>query len=119
MLIGTADPLGNVTTATYDAVGRATDIVDSLGNAAGGVPAEHTTQYVYDPEDRVRFVKLPAPQAGGAQLVTESRYDAVGNRDRPDRRRRPGHDLRLRRARWPLPGQGEPERLALNSGPIG
>jgi YD repeat-containing protein len=79
MLIGTSDALGNVTTTTYDAVGRATSTVDPLGNAVGGVPTDHTTQYVYDTEDRLRFAKAPAPQAGGAQLVIETRYDAVGN----------------------------------------
>ena len=42
--------------------------------------ADHRTDYVYDQEDRVRFVKLPPPVAGGAQRVTETRYDEVGNR---------------------------------------
>jgi YD repeat-containing protein len=56
-----------------------TSSVDPLGNATGGVPADHRTDYVYDKEDRIRFVKLPAPAAGGAQLVSETRYDEVGN----------------------------------------
>ena len=73
------DPLGNATTFDYDAVGRLTSSVDPLGNAAGGVPAEHRTEFSYDKEDRVRFVKLPAPTAGGSQLVSETRYDDVGN----------------------------------------
>ena len=79
LLSGTTDALGNFTTFDYDAVGRLTSTVDANGNAAGGVPADHTTNYVYDKEDRVRFVKLPAPIAGGAQLVNETRYDEVGN----------------------------------------
>ncbi len=80
MLTATADALGNTTTYEYDLVGRRTKVVDPLGNAAGGVAAEHATEYIYDIEDRVRFLNAPAPQAGGTQLVTEYRYDAVGNR---------------------------------------
>jgi YD repeat-containing protein len=75
------DPLGHKTTYDYDAVGRRTSRVDPLGYAAGGVPAEHTWEYQYDAEDRLRFAKAPAPSAGGSQLVTEFRYDAVGNRE--------------------------------------
>jgi len=79
MLAGVTDALGNTTTYAYDPVGRQTSVVDPLGNAAGGVPADHRTDYGYDNEDRVRFVRLPAPVAGGSQLVTETRYDEVGN----------------------------------------
>jgi YD repeat-containing protein len=68
------------TTHTYDCVGRRTSMVDPLGNASGGVPAQHTWEYTYDNEDRPRLTKAPAPQAGGGQLVTDFRYDAVGNR---------------------------------------
>ena len=78
-LTSLADALGNTTTYDYDAVGRVTAIVDPNGNAGGGMPADHTTNVVYDKEDRTRFAKLPAPTAGGAQLVTETRYDEVGN----------------------------------------
>lgn len=66
-------------TYDYDAVGRLISAVDPLGNASGGVATEHRTEYVYDKEDRIRFLKQPAPTAGGAQLVTETRYDEVGN----------------------------------------
>ncbi len=74
------DPLGNKTSYDYDAVGRRINMVDPLGNATGGVPAEHRWEYSYDKEDRPTFVKAPPPAAGGQQLITESRYDAVGNR---------------------------------------
>ncbi|MBA3877338.1 MAG: hypothetical protein C0498_10435, partial [Anaerolinea sp.] len=80
MLVGATDALGNTITYEYDPVGRQTKVVDPLGNAAGGVPGEHTTEYVYDNEDRVRFVTLPPPTAGGSPLVSETRYDEVGNR---------------------------------------
>lgn len=80
MLIATADALGNTTTYVYDAVGRLTSSVDPLGNAAGGVPAEHTSTITYDKQDRVRFTSAPAPQPGGSPLTTELRYDEVGNR---------------------------------------
>ena len=73
------DPLGNRTSFAYDAVGRLTSTVDPLGNAAGGVPAEHTTTLSYDQEDRLRFRALPAPVAGAAGLTEETRYDAAGN----------------------------------------
>lgn len=72
MLASVADALGNTTTYGYDALGRPLSVVDPLGNAAGGVPADHRTDYVYDNEDRTRFVRLPAPSAGGAQLVSET-----------------------------------------------
>ncbi len=80
LLVSTADPLGRTTTFGYDAVGRRTSMVDPLGNASGGVAADHTTAWTYDNEDRVRFGRRAAPQAGGAALSTESRFDAVGNR---------------------------------------
>jgi RHS repeat-associated protein len=80
MLLSTTDPLGNKSTFGYDAVGRRTSMVDPNGNATGGVPADHTWLSEYDAEDRLRFSRAPAPAAGGARLVTEHRYDAVGNR---------------------------------------
>ena len=80
LLQSTTDPLGNTTTYDYDSVGRRTSMVDPNGNAAGGVPSQHTWTYVYDNEDRLRFTYAPAPTPGGSQLVTEYRYDPVGNR---------------------------------------
>ncbi len=79
LLKDVTDPLGNKSSFTYDSVGRLISSVDPLGNAAGGIAAEHTTTTTYDNEYRVRFLRLPAPKAGGAQLVTETRYDEVGN----------------------------------------
>jgi YD repeat-containing protein len=79
MLESATDALGNKTTYDYDAVGRLASSVDPVGNAVGGVPADHRTELTYDKEDRIRLVKLPAPSAGGAQLVTDTRYDEVGN----------------------------------------
>jgi RHS repeat-associated protein len=79
LLSSAADALGDLTTFDYDLVGRLVSVIDPNGNAVGGVPADHTTNYVYDKEDRTRFVKLPAPAAGGTQLVSETRYDEVGN----------------------------------------
>jgi len=79
LLKDVTDALGNKVSYTYDIVGRLTSVVDPLGNAAGGVPADHTTTFSYDNEDRLRFERLPAAAAGGTQLVTETRYDEVGN----------------------------------------
>lgn len=80
MLVQEVSPLGGTTTYQHDSVGRLTSMVDPSGNAVGGIPADHTWQYVYDNEDRQRFLKTPPPLAGGSQLVTEFRYDAVGNK---------------------------------------
>jgi RHS repeat-associated protein len=79
LLKDVTDALGNRTSYAYDPVGRVTSIVDPLGNATGGVPAEHTTTFAYDREDRLRLRTLPAPVAGATGLVDETRYDAVGN----------------------------------------
>lgn len=79
LLKDVTDPLGNKTSYAYDPVGRLTSSVGPLGNAAGGVPADHTSTYTYDNEDRLRFRTLPAPLAGGSGLADETRYDAVGN----------------------------------------
>jgi YD repeat-containing protein len=56
-------------------------MVDPNGNASGGTPADHRWEYEYDAENRLRFTRAPAPQfgQGTSQLVTESRYDGVGN----------------------------------------
>ncbi len=80
MLQSVADPLGNVTTYDYDAVGRRTSMVDPNGNATGANPTEHTWTYEYDRKDHLRFSRAPAPQVGGSALVSESRYDEVGNK---------------------------------------
>lgn len=79
MLESVRTPSGAVTTFDYDAVGRLVKMVDPRGNEASAVPVEHTWEYVYDDEDRQRFTIAPAPVPGQAQLVSELRYDAVGN----------------------------------------
>lgn len=47
------DPIDGVTTFTVDARGFVTAAVDPLGNAPGGVPAEHTSTATYDDMGRV------------------------------------------------------------------
>lgn len=80
MLESVTIPSGAVTKYDYDAIGQQISMTDPKGNISGGIPAEHTWQYVYDNEDRILFTKAPAPVAGQAQLVTENRYDTVGNK---------------------------------------
>jgi RHS repeat-associated protein len=80
LLQSATDPLGNKVTHTYDSVGRLSSTVDQIGNAASGVPAEHTWSYVYDNEDRLSVSTAPAPTVGTSDLVTETLYDAAGNR---------------------------------------
>lgn len=78
LLKSVTTPAGT-TTFDYDAVGRRTSMVDPNGNVSGATPADHTWTYAYDKENRLRFARAPAPTSGGSQLVTESRYDGVGN----------------------------------------
>lgn len=80
MLLSSTDALGNKVTFNYDSIGRLLSSVDPIGNQVGGTPTDYRTNYVYDDEDRATFIKLPAPAAGGAQLVSEARYDLAGNR---------------------------------------
>ncbi len=42
--------------------------------------SEHTWNYDYDKQDRLRFVTTPAPAPGGTRMATEYQYDEVGNR---------------------------------------
>ena len=74
------NPLGNVTSYTYDAVGRRLTMVDPNGNVGGGNPAAHTWAYAYDSEDRPLTLQAPAPTTGGTALTTTYQYDPVGNR---------------------------------------
>ncbi|MEX1172803.1 MAG: DUF4951 domain-containing protein [Chloroflexota bacterium] len=79
MLQDVTDALGNRTSFDYDPVGRKIAVVNPLGNVAGATALHYTTTTSYDKEDRVRFVNRPAPLAGGAQLIDETRYDQAGN----------------------------------------
>jgi RHS repeat-associated protein len=79
MLQRQTDANGSITTYDYDEVGRQISMVNPLGNAPGGVPAQHKSFYTYDREDRLRFFIAPAPAPGSSSLITESRYDSVGN----------------------------------------
>ena len=65
MLASVVDPLGNTTTFDYDAVGRRTSMVDPNGNASGATPSQHTWEYVYDAEDRLRSPRRRRRPASG------------------------------------------------------
>lgn len=80
MISSVITPAGAKTTFDYDSIGRRTSMIDPKGNDTGAVPSDHTWQYVYDNEDRLRFVKQPPPTPGQSQLITETRYDEVGNK---------------------------------------
>src|SRR5207237_5004737 len=81
MLASTTDPLGDVTTYTYDPVGRRLSMVDPNGNVVGcNCAAAHTWLYTYDAEDRPLTVAAPAPTTSGTALTTSYTYDPVGNR---------------------------------------
>jgi RHS repeat-associated protein len=79
LLAQVTDPLGNMTSYDHDAVGRLISITDPLGNEAGATPSEHRTTLEYDAEDRLRFVRQPAPTPADDELVSETRYDVAGN----------------------------------------
>ena len=93
-LVSVTDAAGNATAYTYDAAGNVLTETDRLGNVvtrtygaknelltetrlgsdAAAVDAAHTTRYVYDSENHLRYVVSPE----GA--VTEYRYDRYGQR---------------------------------------
>src|SRR5439155_1656558 len=103
------DPVGNVTTYGYDAVGRRTSMVDPLGNAVGGVPADHTWLYEYDRADR-STLQRPAAQGGAVSAVADPdpgpdhdpRYDLADNT--PVSAARGDRD----RAQWTHDGEHDP-----------
>jgi len=80
LLSTVANALGDTTAYDYDAVGRLTSRVDPLGNQAiGGWGPYHTTAFTYDKEDRVLTQSVPPALFEGAALITQTRYDEVGN----------------------------------------
>lgn len=81
------DGMGNVTTYGYDRVGNRTSETNPNGNVAGGTPAAHTTNYVYDLNNRLTQTILPSvtifTMAAGATSTTRptttNTYDNAGN----------------------------------------
>ncbi|MFL5936133.1 MAG: DNRLRE domain-containing protein, partial [Gaiellaceae bacterium] len=74
-LASTTDARGDKTTfPTYDANGLATTIVDPLGNAPGGVAAEHQTTFGYDAAGDLLSVQDALHQKYGATSRTNASY---------------------------------------------
>lgn len=73
-LFAIATPLGNRTSATYDAAGRKLTQTDPRGNLAGADPSQFTTAFAYDASDRL--VSVTDPLGNGTSWT----YDAAGNR---------------------------------------
>jgi RHS repeat-associated protein len=81
LLVSTVDALGNAaggvpgdhtTTYTYDDAGRVLTVTDPLGNMSGGTPSVHRTTYTYDSFGRVKTIS----RASGA--LTTYNYDLAG-----------------------------------------
>lgn len=80
LLKDVTNALGNRSTYNYDPVGRVTSSIDPLGDpSVGGYGPYHATVFTYDKEDRLRTHSLPSPLNGGTPLVSETRYDEMGN----------------------------------------
>lgn len=73
-MVRITSPLGEITTYTYDGAGRRASEVLPLGNVSGATPAQHTTRYTYDSDDRPTTVTDPL---GGKTTTT---YDKVDDR---------------------------------------
>lgn len=61
----------------YDANGNQTSYTAARGNAPGATPADFTTEYRYDPTDRL--TEVVEPLTGADQHPLRLGYDAVGN----------------------------------------
>jgi RHS repeat-associated protein len=68
-------PQGRATTYTYDGTGRRLTAVAPKGNITGGNPAAFTTTFTYDAAGRLLSTSVAAP--GGPQVTTQT-YDADG-----------------------------------------
>jgi RHS repeat-associated protein len=68
-----------VTTWQYDANRNVIAQTDPLGNAPGGNPAPHTTNYAYDNLNRKTGEVQPSPDGVSARPAISFTYDSVGN----------------------------------------
>ena len=71
------DPLNHVTKATFDRWGRKVTETPPRGNAGASPDAAFTTQFSYDPDNRLRTTTVANPP--GAPLSTSATYDANRN----------------------------------------
>jgi RHS repeat-associated protein len=70
------NPAGDISTKTYDGIGRVITSTTPNGNVAGANPAKFTTKYGYDPLGRLTSMTLPL---AGSPKITYT-YDPNGNR---------------------------------------
>src|SRR5262249_1986094 len=70
------DPLGDVSTKTFDGIGRVKTATSPNGNATGANPADFTISYAYDALGHVLSQTLPL--AGSPQITYT--YDPNGNK---------------------------------------
>jgi RHS repeat-associated protein len=70
------DAAGDRTTFAYDTRGNLVTVVSPRGNVKGANPADFTTTYVYDSNNRLVRTEHAYPGGGFAQV--DSRYDELG-----------------------------------------
>jgi RHS repeat-associated protein len=75
--IGTSYSYDKTTYPSYNSFGEALTEVSPDGNVSGGVPANYTTTYVYDPAGRLYKVEAPMSRTTTATLDAAGNVDAV------------------------------------------
>ncbi|WP_194924209.1 DUF6531 domain-containing protein [Catenulispora pinisilvae] len=78
-LIQTTDGTGAVTQYGFDGAGNKTSKVDPRGQLSGNTPADYTTVYGYDADNRQVSVLAPKTASVPNPVAAVTTYDAAGN----------------------------------------
>lgn len=85
------DPLGDKTTYAYDSLGRLTSKVTPLGNVSGGIPADYTWSYTYNPAGQL--LTSSDPLGNTAQKTYDSNGNLLNSLDASGNATRYAYDL--------------------------